>query len=138
MKLNDFVADLIAPTPSPSPSPTPAPGAGTGVLDGGTETTLPGLATFKGMVLGLIPYALVACVAAFVIGAILWAVGSFGHNPQHSSKGKATLIVALVAAILVGSAAYLVGWFNARGKEISALPVSVVEPWPGATDVQLV
>ena len=58
-----------------------------GPLDGATETALPGLQTFKGLVLGLIPYALVACVAAFVIGAILWAVGAFGHNPQHSSNG---------------------------------------------------
>ena len=131
MKLNDFVADLIAPTP------TPTPGAGSGVLDGGTETTLPGLTTFKGLVLGLIPYALVACVAAFVVGAILWAVGSFGHNPQHSSKGKATLIVALMAAVLVGSAAYLVGWFNDRGKEITApLQPSVVEPDHTYTDLR--
>ena len=91
-----------------------------GPLDGATETQLPGLQTFKGLVLGLIPYALVACVAAFVIGAILWAVGAFGHNPQHSSKGKTTLVVALAAALLVGGAAYLVGWFNDRGKEVSA------------------
>jgi hypothetical protein len=91
-----------------------------GPLDGATETALPGLQTFKGLVLGLIPYALVACVAAFVIGAILWAVGAFGHNPQHSSKGKTTLVVALAAALLVGGAAYLVGWFNDRGKEVSA------------------
>ncbi len=76
-----------------------------GPLDGATETQLPGLQTFKGLVLGLIPYALVACVAAFVIGAILWAVGAFGHNPQHSSKGKTTLVVALAAALLVGGAA---------------------------------
>ncbi|MEP6559883.1 MAG: hypothetical protein ABJD68_02270 [Nakamurella sp.] len=62
-----------------------------GPLDGATETEVPGLQTFKGLVLGLIPYALVACVAAFVIGAILWAVGAFGHNPQRSNRGKTTL-----------------------------------------------
>ena len=95
-------------------------------MTGASETTLPGLATFKGLVLGLIPYALVACVAAFLIGAILWAVGAFGHNPQHSSRGKTTLIVALVAALLVGGAAYLVGWFNDLGKKVSA-PVSVTQ-----------
>lgn len=105
--------------------------AALGPLDGGTETQLPGLQTFKGLVLGLIPYALVACVAAFLIGAILWAVGAFGHNPQHSSKGKTTLVIALVAALLIGGAAYLVGWFNARGKEVSAgeahVPVAISE-----------
>ena len=75
-----------------------------------------------------------ACVAAFLVGAILWAVGSFGHNPQHSSKGKATLIVALMAAVLVGSAAYLVGWFNDRGKEVKAAPASQVQLVPATSD----
>jgi hypothetical protein len=113
--------DTIAPT-----TPEPAPAGGANPLTGATETTLPGLATFKGLVLGLIPYALVACVAAFLIGAILWAVGAFGHNPQHSSRGKTTLIVALVAALLVGGAAYLVGWFNRVGATVSA-PAAVTQ-----------
>ena len=101
-------------------------------MDGATETQLPGLQTFKGLVLGLIPYALVACVAAFVIGAILWAVGAFGHNPQHSSKGKTTLVVARAAALL-GGAAFLVGWFNDRGKEVSA-PLLTATPAPASTE----
>lgn len=112
--------------PEDSTAPAPAPAGGSNPLTGATETTLPGLATFKGLVLGLIPYALVACVAAFLIGAILWSVGAFGHNPQHSSRGKTTLIVALVAALLVGGAGYLVGWFNDIGKKVSA-PASVTQ-----------
>jgi hypothetical protein len=102
-----------------------------GPLDGGTETTLPGLGTFKGLVLGLIPYALVACAAAFIIGTILWAVGSHSQNPHHSTNGKKTLVVSLAAALLVGAAAYLVGWFNDRGKEVAATPETVqVVPFP--------
>lgn len=116
---------LSAPDETTAPA-TPGPASGSNPLTGATETTLPGLATFKGLVLGLIPYALVACVAAFLIGSILWAVGAFGHNPQHSSRGKTTLIVALVAALLVGGAAYLVGWFNNVGKTVSA-PASVTQ-----------
>ena len=116
---------LSAPGDTTAPA-TPAPAGGSNPLTGATETTLPGLATFKGLVLGLIPYALVACVAAFLIGAILWAVGAFGHNPQHSSRGKTTLIVALVAALLVGGAAYLVGWFHNVGGTMSA-PVPVTQ-----------
>ena len=106
-------------------------------LDGATETALPGLQTFKGLVLGLIPYALVACVAAFIVGAILWAVGAFGHNPQHSSKGRTTLVVALIASLLVGGAAYLVGWFNDRGKEVSAEPPAsqLIDAPPAPRDV---
>jgi hypothetical protein len=37
--------------------PAPAPAGATNPLTGATETTLPGLATFKGLVLGLVPYA---------------------------------------------------------------------------------
>lgn len=118
---------LSAPDDTTAPgTPPPAPTGGSNPLTGAAETTLPGLATFKGLVLGLIPYALVACVAAFLIGAILWAVGAFGHNPQHSSRGKTTLIVALVAALLVGGAAYLVGWFNNVGKSVAA-PLAVTQ-----------
>jgi len=58
-----------------------------GPLDGATETALPGLQTFKGLVLGLIPYALVACVAAFVIGAILWAVVLSGITRSTAVMG---------------------------------------------------
>ena len=121
-----MIRALAAPGDTTTPMPTTAPVADNNPLSGATETTLPGLATFKGLVLGLIPYALVACVAAFLIGAILWAVGAFGNNPQHSSRGKTTLIVALAAALLVGGAAYLVGWFNSVGKTVSA-PASVVQ-----------
>ena len=122
-----MIRALAAPDVTSAASPAPAPAlADNNPLTGATETTLPGLATFKGLVLGLIPYALVACVAAFLIGAILWAVGAFGNNPQHSSRGKTTLIVALVAALLVGGAAYLVGWFNAVGKTVSA-PASLIQ-----------
>lgn len=92
-----------------------------GPLDGGSETTLPGLNTVKGLVLGLIPYALVACAAAFLIGAGLWAVGSWSQNPHHSTNGKKTLAVSLAAALLIGAGAYLVGWFNDRGKEVASV-----------------
>ena len=131
-----MIRAFAAPDDPTTPAPAPAP-AGNNPLTGATETTLPGLATFKGLVLGLIPYALVACVAAFLIGAILWAVGAFGNNPQHSSRGKTTLIVALVAALLVGGAAYLVGWFNAVGKTVSAPPPFVETMIPSGSSRSL-
>src|SRR6478672_6396127 len=100
-KRKPMIRALAAPGDTTTPTPTIAPVADNNPLSGATETTLPGLATFKGLVLGLIPYALVACVAAL-------------------------LIVALAAALLVGGAAYLVGWFNSVGKTVSA-PASVVQ-----------
>ena len=96
-----------------------------GPLDGGNQQNIPGLSTFKGLVLGVIPWALVACVFAFIIGAAFWAVGSFSGNSQHSGAGKKTLMISLVAALLVGAAAVLVGWFNDRGKAV-ADPIAAV------------
>lgn len=90
-----------------------------GPLDGGSQQDIPGLSTFKGIVLGIIPWALVACVLAFVVGAAFWAVGSFSGNSQHSGSGKKTLVISLVAALLVGAAAVMVGWFNDRGKAVA-------------------
>jgi len=90
-----------------------------GPLDGGSQQDIPGLSTFKGIVLGIIPWALVACVLAFIVGAAFWAVGSFSGNSQHSGSGKKTLVISLVAALLVGAAAVMVGWFNDRGKAVA-------------------
>ena len=42
-----------------------------------------------------------------------------------AAKAKTTLVVALVASLLTGGAAYLVGWFNDRGKEVAAEPTGV-------------
>jgi hypothetical protein len=75
--------------PDDTTAPTaPAQAGGSNPLTGATETTLPRLATFKGLVLGSIPYALVACVAAFLIGAVLWAVGAFDHIRSIRRGGR--------------------------------------------------
>ena len=95
-----------------------------GPLDGGSQQDIPGLSTFKGIVLGIIPWALVACVLAFIVGAAFWAVGSFSGNSQHSGSGKKTLVISLVAALLVGAAAVMVGWFNDRGKAVADPAIS--------------
>lgn len=43
-------------------------------LAGGDSVTIPGLARFKGIVSAMVPFALVACVLAVIIGAIIWAL----------------------------------------------------------------
>lgn len=105
-----------------------------GPLDGGSQQDIPGLSTFKGIVLGIIPWALVACVLAFIVGAAFWAVGSFSGNSQHSGSGKKTLVISLVAALLVGAAAVMVGWFNDRGKAVADPTSSAVIAVYGSQD----
>src|SRR5580765_4528624 len=88
-------------------------------LDGGTKTEIPGESAFKGIVAALVPWALAACVAVIIIGAILWAVGNTTERPGHSSKGKTAIVIAAVAGVLVD-------WGKGVGDTVSA-------PAPGVT-----
>lgn len=69
-------------------------------LSGGDRVTIPGLARFKGIVSAIVPFALVACVLAVIIGAIIWAMGGFTNNPHRAASGKTTVLWSLVAAIV--------------------------------------
>ena len=89
-------------------------------LDGGTATTIPGENAFKGIVAALVPWALAACVAVIIIGAILWAVGNTTERPGHSSKGKTAIVIAVVAAVIVAAAGVLVDWGKGVGDTVSA------------------
>ena len=95
-------------------------------LDGGTATSIPGESTFKGIVAALVPWALAACVAVIIVGAILWAVGHTTERPGHSSKGKTAILVAVVAAIVVAAAGVLVDWGKGIGDTVSSAPAPVV------------
>jgi len=90
-----------------------------GPLAGGDSVTIPGLARFKGLVSALVPFALVACVLAVIIGAIIWALGGFTNNPHRASSGKATVLWSLVAAIVIGASGFAVGWAHDQGTGIS-------------------
>ena len=88
-------------------------------LSGGDSVTIPGLARFKGLVSALVPFALVACVLAVIIGAIIWALGGFTNNPHRAASGKTTVLWSLVAAIVIGASGFAVGWAHDQGTTIS-------------------
>lgn len=90
-----------------------------GPLAGGDSVTIPGLARFKGIVSALVPFALVACVLAVIIGAIMWALGGFTNNPHRAASGKTTVLWSLVAAIVIGASGFAVGWAHDQGTTIS-------------------
>jgi Family of unknown function (DUF6112) len=64
-------------------------------------------------------YAELACLAAVLLGSIIWAVGSHGGNYQASAKGKTTVISALGVALLIGAAAVLVNTFLHIGQQVA-------------------
>lgn len=73
---------------------------------------LPGLPALRQMVGALVTFSLVICVAAFVISAAAWAMGSFNSNAHYAGKGKVGCLVAGGAAILIGSANGLIRFFS--------------------------
>jgi hypothetical protein len=90
-----------------------------GPLSGGDSVSIPGLARVKGIVAALVPFSLVGCVLAVIIGAAMWALGGVTSNPHRASQGKTTVMWSLVAAVVIGAAGFLVGWAHAQGTTIS-------------------
>jgi hypothetical protein len=90
-----------------------------GPLSGGDAVSIPGLARLQGMVAAMVPFALVGCVLAVIVGAAMWALGGVTSNPHRASQGKSTVLWSLVAAVVIGAAGFLVGWANAQGSTIS-------------------
>lgn len=63
---------------------------------------------------GLEFYALVACVTAIFISAILWAMGSKGQNPGQELTGKRGLILSVSAAFLIGAIPGIMGFLDTQ------------------------
>jgi hypothetical protein len=79
------------------------------------KTGLPGLGTSSDIVGALLTYGLIACVAAIVVSAIVWAVSHHNGNGRYSDGGKTGVLVSCVAAVLIGGADTLITFFSAAG-----------------------
>jgi len=79
---------------------------------------LPGLEQVRDIVGALQLWGLVACVAAVVIGGVVWALGSNGGNPHAAGRGKITVVAAAVAALLIGGANAIIAFFADAGSAI--------------------
>ena len=73
---------------------------------------LPGLPALREIVGALQTFSLVVCVAAFVISAVAWAMGSLGSNSHYAGRGKLGCLVAAGAAILIASANPIIRFFS--------------------------
>lgn len=79
---------------------------------------LPGLAQLREIVGALLTFGLVACVAALVISAVIWGIGSNSSNPHLAGRGKTGVVVAAAAALLIGASNALVTFFSNVGATI--------------------
>jgi hypothetical protein len=73
---------------------------------------LPGLPALRQIVGALQTFGLVVCVAAFVISAAAWAMGSFGNNSHYAGRGKLGCLIAAGAATLIASANLIIRFFS--------------------------
>nr|WP_127572587.1 DUF6112 family protein [Georgenia faecalis] len=76
---------------------------------------LPGLNQVREIVGALLTFGLVACVAALVIAAVVWGLGSNSGNPHLAGRGKSGVVVAAGAAMLIGAANAIVTFFSNAG-----------------------
>jgi hypothetical protein len=79
------------------------------------DSKAPGINALKDLVNGLAAYAVVAAVAAVLLGGIAWALGERMGLERASTVGKSGVIAGMGLAFLVGAAAALVNFFLNTG-----------------------
>jgi hypothetical protein len=79
------------------------------------HTGLPGLGTSSSIVGALVSYGLIACVAAIIISAVVWAISHHNGNGRYSDGGKTGVLVSCGGALLIGGADLLVTFFSGAG-----------------------
>lgn len=83
-----------------------------------STTALPGSAALQQLVNGIAAWALIGALAALLLGAALWAVGSHTQNMHQSSQGRRAVLTSLAAAILIGAAPTLINFFFNTGLSV--------------------
>ncbi|MBL7496766.1 hypothetical protein I6A84_23925 [Frankia sp. CNm7] len=84
------------------------------------DSKAPGINALKDLVNGLAAYAVVAAVAAVLLGGMAWALGERMGMDRASSVGKSGVLAGFGLAFLVGAAAALVNFFLATGSTASS------------------
>jgi hypothetical protein len=79
------------------------------------NTGLPGLGTAGQIVGALVSYGLIACVAAIIVSAVVWAISHHNGNGRYSDGGKTGVLVSCGGALLIGGADLLVTFFSGAG-----------------------
>jgi hypothetical protein len=83
-----------------------------------SPSSLPGSAALQTLVNGIAGWALILTLAALIIGAVVWAVGSHTQNMHHSMAGRRAVVTSLAAAIVIGAAPSLVNFFFHTGLSV--------------------
>ena len=102
------VVVILAQAPAPTPRTT--------IEVNPDGSNAPGLNSLQDLVNGLAAYAVIAAVAAVLLGGIAWALGERMGLERASSVGKSGVIAGFGLAFLVGAAAAFVTFFLETGQ----------------------
>ncbi len=83
-----------------------------------STSDLPGGSVLQQIANGLGAWALIGCLIALLLGALLWAIGSHTQNMHQSMAGRRAVATSLVAAILIGAAPALINFFFSTGLKV--------------------
>ena len=76
---------------------------------------LPGSDALQKLLNGAAALALLACVAAFVIGAAQWGFGSRSQNYSQAADGKERMLKSVGGAFGIGAVAAVINFFYSAG-----------------------
>jgi hypothetical protein len=79
---------------------------------------LPGTSALQKLLDGVAALSLLACLAAFLVGAAQWGFGNRSHNYSQSADGKSRMLYGLGGAFAVGAAAAIINFFYDSGATV--------------------
>lgn len=80
---------------------------------------LPGTEQLQNLINGVAFWALLACVAAVLIGAGAWAFGSRAGHYGAVGSGKSLVAGGLIGGFLIGASASIVNFFTQLGEGVA-------------------
>ena len=83
-----------------------------------STSALPGGSVLQQLANGRGAWALIGSLIAFLLGAVMWAIGSHTQNMHYSSTGRRAVFTALLAAVLIGAAPELINFFFSTGLKV--------------------
>jgi hypothetical protein len=79
---------------------------------------LPGSKVLQRLIDGLAFWALLACLAAMIVSAAVWAFAAHANNHHQSANGRRGLLVAAAGSLAIGASAALINFFVDLGEQV--------------------
>jgi hypothetical protein len=79
---------------------------------------LPGVDAFQKLLNGAAALGLLACVAAFVVGAAQWGVGSRSQNYSQAADGRERMLKSVGGSFGIGAVAAVINFFYNAGSGV--------------------